>query len=43
MPGVGEKAPAFSLESDGGEKVSLRDLVGQTVVLYFYPKDDTPG
>lgn len=40
---VGDKAPAFTLESDEGEKVSLKDLKGKTVVLYFYPKDDTPG
>jgi peroxiredoxin Q/BCP len=43
MPEVGEKAPAFSLESDSGEQVSLRDLAGHNVILYFYPKDDTPG
>lgn len=39
----GDKAPAFSLPSDGGEKISLKDLKGKTVVLYFYPKDLTPG
>ena len=39
----GAKAPAFTLESDAGEKVSLSDFAGKTVVLYFYPKDDTPG
>jgi len=39
----GKKAPAFSLPSSGGGKTSLRDLTGKTVVLYFYPKDDTPG
>lgn len=39
----GAKAPAFSVESDSGEKVSLKDFKGKTVVLYFYPKDDTPG
>ena len=38
-----EAAPAFSLESDAGKKVSLADLKGKRVVLYFYPKDDTPG
>ena len=43
MAAVGKNAPAFSLESDSGEKVSLQDLAGQRVVLYFYPKDDTPG
>jgi peroxiredoxin Q/BCP len=40
---VGDKAPAFTLPTDGGGKVSLSSLKGQTVVLYFYPKDDTSG
>ena len=40
---VGDKAPQFSLPADGGGKVSLKALKGKTVVLYFYPKDDTPG
>jgi thioredoxin-dependent peroxiredoxin len=39
----GDTAPAFTLESDDGTKVSLRDLRGGKVVLYFYPKDDTSG
>ena len=39
----GTKAPAFSLESDDGGKVSLADLKGKKVVLYFYPRDNTPG
>ena len=39
----GAKAPAFTLEMDDGEKLSLKDLKGQKVVLYFYPRDDTPG
>lgn len=39
----GDRAPAFSLESELGEKVSLKDFKGKTVVLYFYPKDMTPG
>jgi thioredoxin-dependent peroxiredoxin len=39
----GSKAPAFSLPSDGGGKVSLKELKGKSVVLYFYPKDDTSG
>jgi thioredoxin-dependent peroxiredoxin len=39
----GDKAPSFSLLSDSGEKVSLKDFKGKTVVLYFYPKDMTPG
>jgi peroxiredoxin Q/BCP len=40
---VGDLAPAFSLPTTGGGRVALADLQGQTVVLYFYPKDDTPG
>lgn len=40
---VGDKAPAFSMTRDGGGTVSLGDLKGKKVVLYFYPKDDTPG
>jgi peroxiredoxin Q/BCP len=45
MPEVkeGMKAPAFELPSSGGGRVSLKGLKGRTVVLYFYPKDDTPG
>ena len=39
----GDKAPDFSLPSDQGETVGLADLSGRTVVLYFYPKDDTSG
>jgi len=39
----GAKAPAFTLEASDGAKVSLAGLKGQRVVLYFYPKDDTPG
>jgi peroxiredoxin Q/BCP len=39
----GQKAPAFSLEGSDGKKHSLADYQGKTVVLYFYPKDDTPG
>jgi peroxiredoxin Q/BCP len=39
----GEPAPDFSLKSDTGEEVSLADFRGKPVVLYFYPKDDTPG
>ena len=42
-PEVGADAPAFDLESDGGGKVSLESLRGKNVVLYFYPRDDTPG
>ncbi len=40
---VGMLAPAFSLESDSEGTVSLSDFAGKTVVLYFYPRDDTPG
>jgi peroxiredoxin Q/BCP len=40
---VGDKAPDFTLPSDGGGRVSLKALKGKTVVLYFYPKDDTSG
>ena len=39
----GKPAPDFELKSDGGETVSLSSLRGKPVVLYFYPKDDTPG
>ena len=39
----GAKAPAFSLPSDDGGTVALKDLKGKKVVLYFYPKDDTSG
>jgi peroxiredoxin Q/BCP len=40
---VGSKAPDFNLPTDGGGKISLSSLKGKKVVLYFYPKDDTPG
>jgi peroxiredoxin Q/BCP len=40
---IGDPAPAFTLPADGGRSVSLADLRGKTVVLYFYPKDDTSG
>ncbi|HAD87477.1 MAG TPA: thioredoxin-dependent thiol peroxidase [Rhodospirillaceae bacterium] len=40
---VGDKAPAFNLPTDGGGTLALEGLKGKTVVLYFYPKDDTPG
>ena len=39
----GSKAPAFNLPTDTGDKIALKDLKGQNVVLYFYPRDDTPG
>lgn len=40
---IGDKAPPFKLLNQNDEEVSLGDLVGKWVVLYFYPKDDTPG
>ena len=43
MVEVGKKAPDFSLLNQDDEKVSLKDFIGQKVVLYFYPKDDTTG
>jgi len=39
----GDKAPAFTVATDGGGKFSLKDFKGQQVILYFYPKDNTPG
>ncbi|MGQ0797387.1 MAG: thioredoxin-dependent thiol peroxidase [Methanobacteriota archaeon] len=43
LPDVGETAPDFALPSDDGRAIALKDLRGKKVVLYFYPKDDTPG
>lgn len=43
MPTEGDRAPDFELQSDSGAQIRLSDLSGQPVVLYFYPKDDTPG
>src|ERR671916_1016982 len=43
MVEAGEKAPQFTLPNQDGEDVSLADFAGRTVVLYFYPKADTPG
>ena len=40
---TGDKAPAFSLPTEDGGKVSLKDYKGRMLVLYFYPRDDTPG
>ncbi len=40
---VGDIAPNFSLPSSTGKNISLNDLIGKKIVLYFYPKDDTPG
>ncbi len=43
MPQAGTSAPAFTLDTDTGVRLSLKDLKGKPVVLYFYPKDDTSG
>ena len=43
MLGIGEMAPGFTLTADDGREVSLSDFRGRKVVLYFYPKADTPG
>ena len=40
---IGDKAPDFTMPADGGGEVSLASLKGRPVVLYFYPRDDTPG
>ncbi len=40
---TGDTAPNFTLPTDGGGEIKLSDLKGQKVVIYFYPKDDTPG
>ena len=40
---IGDKAPNFSCKNEKGELVSLKDFKGKNLVLYFYPKDDTPG
>ena len=39
----GDPAPAFTAETNGGGTLALKDLQGKHVVLFFYPKDDTPG
>ena len=39
----GKSAPAFTLEDENGDKVALKDYRGKDVIVYFYPKDDTPG
>ena len=39
----GKAAPAFTLKDQNGEKVALKDFKGQDVIVYFYPRDDTPG
>ena len=43
VPQIGEKAPAFSGVNQTGKTVSLADFAGKKLILYFYPKDDTPG
>ncbi len=43
MVSEGEKAPGFKMTADDGEKVSLADYRGKNVVLFFYPKANTPG
>ena len=43
MLNVGDKAPDFSLPSHLGEMIGLKDFKGKTLVLYFFPKADTPG
>lgn len=43
FPGIQNKAPEFSLPDQNGQPRTLADFLGQWVVLYFYPKDDTPG
>ena len=43
IPQKGDKAPQFSGENQRGEQISLADYAGKKLVLYFYPKDDTPG
>jgi len=40
---LGEKAPEFRLQTDGGGELSSADLQGRRVLLFFYPKADTPG
>ncbi len=40
---VGDLAPDFTSQDDAGEKISLSDFRGRKIILYFYPKDDTPG
>ena len=43
MLNIGDKAPEFTLEDKDGKTVSLSDFAGKKVVLYFYPKDNTPA
>ncbi len=43
LPKEGTKAPDFKVKDNSGKEVSLKDYAGKRVILYFYPKDDTPG
>lgn len=43
IPQVGDRAPDFTATNDSDAKISLSDFKGRVVVLFFYPKDDTPG
>jgi peroxiredoxin Q/BCP len=43
MPAVGDLAPDFTLPTDEGTRLTLSSLRGRRVILFFYPKDDTPG
>jgi thioredoxin-dependent peroxiredoxin len=43
IPQVGQRAPDFTLPTDEGTLLTLSSLRGRTAVLFFYPKDDTPG
>jgi peroxiredoxin Q/BCP len=40
---IHDKAPAFTLQNEDGKEISLKDLSGKVVVLYFFPRADTPG
>jgi len=40
---INDKAPAFTLQDENGKEVALKDFLGKTIVLYFYPRADTPG
>jgi len=40
---INDKAPAFTLQDENGKVVALKDFLGKIVVLYFYPRADTPG
>ena len=43
MPDTGDALPAFDLDTNGGGRISSADLAGSSAVIFFYPKDDTPG